>query len=180
MNIQNCPTSNVLGPCIAQGHCAGVARAPWFAHYMTSNKLMLPEDLAREAVKADVPIKEVAKWMGVETVGQAKKIIMEVAETSCDHMPLGHKPEPSRERYSELITGPNDAWQQLRLFAGSQDTVHGMTSDFMGKRHAAYYLEQLEYRNLNITWQAKRYSCHGCVRCMTLHYFTDVAPLRSI
>ena len=84
MNIQNCPTSNVLGPCIAQGHCAGVARAPWFAHYMTSNKLMLPEDLAREAVKADVPIKEVAKWMGVETVGQAKKIIMEVAETSCE------------------------------------------------------------------------------------------------
>ena len=92
INIQNCPTGNVLAPCMLQGHCAGVARAPWFAHYIVSNKLMLPEDLAREAVKADVPIKELAKWMAVETVGQAKQILMEVAESSCDHMPLGFKP----------------------------------------------------------------------------------------
>ncbi|CAE7368275.1 unnamed protein product, partial [Symbiodinium pilosum] len=38
MNIQNCPTGVVLAPCIQQGHCAGVARAPWFAHYIVSNK----------------------------------------------------------------------------------------------------------------------------------------------
>lgn len=149
INIQNCPTSTALAPCIVQGTCAHVARAPWFAHYIVSNKLMLPEDLAKEAIKADIPIKEVAKWLGVETVGAAKQIIMEVAETSCNDM------------YAELITGPND-------------TVHGMASDWLGKRHAEYYLEQVENRNLNITWQAKMYSCHGCVRCMTLHYFTDV------
>lgn len=149
INIQNCPTGTVLAPCMVQGACAHVARAPWFAHYIVSNKLMLPEDLAKEAIKADVPIKEIAKWLGVETVGQAKNIIMEVAETSCTDM------------YANLITGPND-------------TIHGMASDWMGKQHAAYYLEQVQNRNLNITWQAKMYSCHGCVRCMTLFYFTDV------
>ncbi|CAL1154531.1 unnamed protein product [Cladocopium goreaui] len=149
INIQNCPTSTALAPCIVQGTCAHVARAPWFAHYIVSNKLMLAEDLAKEAIKADIPIKEIAKWLGVETVGAAKQIIMEVAETSCNDM------------YAELITGPND-------------TVHGMASDWLGKRHAEYYLEQVENRNLNITWQAKMYSCHGCVRCMTLHYFTDI------
>ena len=52
---------------------------------------MLPEDLAKEAVKADVPIKEIAKWLGVETVGAAKQIIMDVAETSCNDMQLDHK-----------------------------------------------------------------------------------------
>jgi len=149
INIQNCPTRTVLAPCIAQGACAHVARSPWFAHYIVSNKLMLPEDLAKEAIKADIPIKEIAKWLGVETVGAAKQIIMEVAETACDDM------------YAELISGPND-------------TVHGMASDYLGKQHAAYYLEQIGNRNLNITWQAKMYSCHGCVRCMTMFYFTDI------
>ncbi|CAJ1458342.1 unnamed protein product [Effrenium voratum] len=149
MNIQNCPTGVVLAPCITQGACAGVVRTPWFAHYIVSNKLMVAEDLAREAVKADVPIKEVAKWIGVETVGQAKKIIMEVAQDSCQAM------------YEGLIIGPND-------------TMNGMHADWLGKQHATYYLEQIKNKNLNITWQAKMYSCHGCVRCMTLFYFTDV------
>ncbi|CAE6965641.1 unnamed protein product [Symbiodinium natans] len=152
MNIQNCPTGVVLAPCIQQGHCAGVARAPWFAHYIVSQKLMVAEDLAREAVKADVPIKEVAKWLGVETVGAAKKIIMNVAETSCKAM------------HDELIEAPNA-------------TVNGMVSNWLGKHHASYYLEQVKEKNLDITWQAqsaKMYSCHGCVRCMTLFYFTDI------
>eukprot|EP00931_Biecheleriopsis_adriatica_P073719 TRINITY_DN47951_c0_g1_i1.p1 TRINITY_DN47951_c0_g1~~TRINITY_DN47951_c0_g1_i1.p1 ORF type:complete len:1270 (-),score=211.07 TRINITY_DN47951_c0_g1_i1:81-3404(-) len=152
LNLSNCPTSTVLQPCIVSDICFAVARSPWFVHHLLQNKLMTAEELARESLSTDIPIEKLAKWLGVETVGQAKEQILDIAQSACSEM------------YDELVDSPNS----------SLDSV---VSDWAGKQHAAYYMEQMNKRNLNISWQSSMYSCHGCVRSMTLFYFTDVQNL---
>eukprot|EP00930_Biecheleria_cincta_P042185 TRINITY_DN29013_c0_g1_i1.p1 TRINITY_DN29013_c0_g1~~TRINITY_DN29013_c0_g1_i1.p1 ORF type:complete len:1325 (-),score=197.34 TRINITY_DN29013_c0_g1_i1:76-4050(-) len=152
MNVQNCPTGSVVGACIKHGNCAGLARSPWFVHHLTDNELMTTDEMASEAIRSKVSIDEVGKWLKLSKVGETKKEVNNVAKAACADM-------------------------ESTLIGGAKDTAEGMYSDWLGKRHAQQYLDIVEQKNINITYDKETMHCKHCVKAMTLWYFSDVNNL---
>eukprot|EP00933_Yihiella_yeosuensis_P016592 TRINITY_DN14106_c0_g1_i1.p1 TRINITY_DN14106_c0_g1~~TRINITY_DN14106_c0_g1_i1.p1 ORF type:complete len:1140 (+),score=199.66 TRINITY_DN14106_c0_g1_i1:512-3421(+) len=152
VNMQNCPIGGVVSPCVVRGECTNVAKAPWFMHHLQSKKLRTTEQITRDQMMPAVDINTIGLWLGSDTVGSAKGIVLDIAKEACATMK------------DDLITSPNQ-------------TVHGLAADTMGKWNAKNHLDALERRKLTMIWDKKAMNCQGCVSVMTNFYFSNIDNL---